>query len=57
MSYTRIGKYTIDLEAVKKLSKKDLKAFLANKPLEVVEAVEKVLDTPKKKREIKEGGN
>jgi len=49
MGVLKIGRTTIDIEAVKKLSKKDLKAMLANKSIEIVEAIEKALDKPKKK--------
>ena len=45
----RVGRTTIDIDAVKKLSKKDLKAMLANKSPQIVEAIEKALDKPKKK--------
>jgi hypothetical protein len=56
MDILRIGRYTLDIAALKKLSKKDLKAILASKPEAVVEAIEKALDIPKKKKD-KEGGN
>ena len=49
MSITRIGRHEINLEAIKKLSKKDLRAFLANKPTDVVEAVQEFIGVPKKK--------
>lgn len=49
MSILKIGRTQIDLEAIKKLSKKDLKATLAGKPEEIVKAIEKALGIPKKK--------
>jgi hypothetical protein len=49
MSTLNIGRTQIDLDAVKKLSKKDLKAMLANKSPQIVEAIEKALYKPKKK--------
>jgi hypothetical protein len=49
MAVLKIGRTTIDIDAVKKLSKKDLKAMLANKSIKIVEAIEKALDKPKKK--------
>ena len=49
MAVLKVGRTTIDIDVVKKLSKKDLKAMLANKSIDIVEAIEKALDKPKKK--------
>jgi len=54
MAVLKIGRTTIDIDAVKKLSKKDLKAMLANKSIEIVEAIEKALDLDKPKKKSKQ---